>query len=203
MALLLGKEIGTERIAYQTLLLLISGLNTALAAEDAKWSTLDLALAQALEIDYIPCTSNQVLKPHYYLGHRPSLIEASITEYPNVAVMADQAMPSSDQGEGYEGFQVRLWIEAMVIDGPYDPQVKGYERDGEDLCNRKSQRMMEAIHNVLVSNRNLTGIVEEITDPPRAFVSDCLVRSEDTSYGSDYFWQMARLEYVVRKVSAY
>lgn len=203
MALLLGKEVGTERIAHETLLLLINNLNAALLVEDAKWNTLDQSLAQALEIDWVPCVSNPVLKPNYYKGHHPSLIEASVLDYPNIAVMADQAMPSSDQGEGYEGFQVRLWIEAMVIDGPYDAQLKGYERDGEDLCNRKSQRMMEATHNVLVSNRNLSGIVEEITDPPRAFVTDCLVRSESTSYGSDYFWQMIRLEYVVRKVSAY
>lgn len=203
MATLLGKEIGSERIGYETLLLLINNLNDALEAEDVKWNTLDQSLAQAIEIDWIPCTSNPIKKHNFYLGHRPSLIEASIHEYPNVSVMADQAMPSSDQGDWYEGFQIRLWIEAMVIDGPYDQKMKGYERAGEDLCNRKAQRVMEALHNVLVSNRTLSGIIEPITDPPRAFLSNCIVRSEDTSYGSDYFWQMARLEYIVKKVSAY
>lgn len=203
MAVLLGKEIGCERIAYETLTLLINNLNTAVDTEDAKWTTLDQTLATNLQIDYVACISNTVERRNFFLGHRPTLIEAPIENYPNVAVMADQAMPSADQGDWYEGFQIRLWIEAMVIDGPYDPLQVGYERKGEDLCNRKAQRMTEALHNVVISNKSLNGVVEEITDPPRAFLSNCFVRSDETSHGSDYFWQMVRLEYVVRKVSAY
>ncbi len=203
MAVLFGKEIGTERIAYEALMLLANNLNAAVDVEDAKWTALDQALATKLTIESVPCVSNNVEAKNFFLGHRPSLIEASVEGYPNVSVMADQAMPSADQGDQYEGWQIRLWIEAMVIDGPYDPLFEGYERKGEDLCNRKAQRMIEAVHNVIVSNRTLNGVVEEISDPPRAFLSNCFVRSDETSHGSDYFWQMVRLEYVVRKIAAY
>lgn len=201
--LLVGKEVGTERISYEVLTLMINNINTALATEDAKWLTLDQSLSTLLGINFVQCVSNQIQKPNFFLGHRPSLIEAPVENYPNLAVMADVAIPSSDIGDHWEGFNVRLFIEGMVIDGPYTDLTEGYVRTGEDLCNKKAQRMMEAIHNIMITNRTLNGIIEEINETPRVFLSNCFVRSEDTSSGSEFYWQMLRLEYNIRKVATY
>jgi hypothetical protein len=203
MAVLTGKELGLERIAREIQILLINNLNTALDVEDAKWTTLDQELNEALLIPYVKCTSDHVETKNFYVGHKPSLIEAPV-EYPNVSVMAYQNVPSRDQGDQYEGNTITAFIESMVIEGPYPQEPDGaFNREAEDVVNRKVQRMLEAIHNVIVSNRTLGGIVFEITGPPTVIVTECLRRREGPGSGPDYYWQMVRLEYTVNKISAY
>jgi hypothetical protein len=63
--------------------------------------------------------------------------------------------------------------------------------------------MLEAIHNVMVSNRDLGGFVFEVGTPPRSQVSECFRRRAEKGHGQDYYWQMVRLEYTVNKVSAF
>lgn len=202
MSVLFGKEIGLERIAREALVLLVNNLNTELEAEDAKWVQLDKDLAAELGIKPVSCISNKVKNENFYMGHRPSLIEAPVEKYPNVCAMAYRSAKSGDQGDQYEGHQIRLYIEAMVVDGPY-AQAQELDRKGEDLVNRKVQRMTEAIHNVMVSNRTLGGIVLELHDVPSAEVSECFRRRQTKGHGNDYYWQMVRLDYNVNKISAY
>lgn len=202
MSVLLGPEIGTERLAREVLVLLIDNLPAALVAEDLKWVTLDSGLATKQGILPTVCTSDQVTSDHFYMGHRPSLIEANIDAYPNVSVMSYRANPSIDQGDQYDGFSVTVYIEAIVIDGPKDQQSPGFDREAEDLVNRKSQRMGEAIHQVMVDNQTLAGYSFQLDTPPTLLITDCFRRRELTSHGDDFYWQMVRLEYTFSKVSS-
>lgn len=203
MTVLLGHEIGMERIAREVIVLLSDNLSAALDAEDAKWATLDQQLAAKLQVEYSSCVSNKVKASNFYPGHRPSLIEASIDKYPNVSAMAYQSVSSTDVGDQYEGSKITLFIESMVIDGPYESQTTGFSPKGEDLINRKVQRMSEAIHNVMISNRTLGGIIFEISDTPLVMVTECMRRREGLGTGADYYWQMVRFEYKINKISAF
>lgn len=201
MSVLLGSEVGKERVAREALILLRNNLNDSLVEEDAKWETLDKELAQQLKIPYTKCVSNKVSPNNFYMGHRPSLIESSVDKYPNVAVMTYRGSASQDRGDHYVGYQLTMFIEAMVIDGPYKNNPN-FERTGEDLVNRKVQRMEEAIHNVMLSNLTLNGIVDEISSAPNILTTECFRRREETSNGSDFYWQMTRLEYGINKISS-
>lgn len=205
MSVLVGSELGTERLAQETLLLLVQNLNTALGVEDAKWTTLDKDFSRELHIPGVVCNSDKVDNRDFYKGHRPSLIEAPIDRYPNVSVMSYHSEPSGDQGDQYEGQRIRIFIEAICIDGPYDQNTDGsvFDRNGEDLVNKKTQRMAEAIHAVLIDQRTLGGYAFEIGPPPTVDWSDCMRRRESKGTGQDYYWQMVKLEYTLNKISSY
>lgn len=203
MPLLTEKGIGHERITREMLIVMVDNLNTQLGVEDAKWTTLDAELAQKLEIEYVPCLSNKVEKPNFYFGHRPSLIEAPVISYPNVSVYTNRTVASADQGDHMEGFQISVGIEAMCIAGPYQQLHSGFMREGEDLVNKRTQRMAESIHAVVLANRTLTGLVAPIGTPPRVDFSEVFTRNEGIGgQGAMYYWQMVRLEYFVNKVSS-
>jgi hypothetical protein len=204
MGVLLAEELGMERFAREVLVLLAANLDTELDTQDAKWNTLDEELAIALGKEYIACASDKVLGENYVMGHKPSLIEAPIEKYPNIAVMSYESFPSSDQGDQYFGVTTSLFVETMVIDGPYKEGLPGqFSEFGEDLVNRKVQRMTEAINAIVAANRTLGGVAFEIGTPPRVRISDCFRRKENTGSGADYYWQMARLEYTINKIAAY
>lgn len=202
MTVYMGKELGLERIQYEVLVLMINNLNTALTAQDALWSTLDADMATLRGVDPIIVTSDHVLPENFYPGHKPSLIEAPTDKYPNICVMAWNSGESSDQGDQYEGNLIDVYIEAMVIDGPF-PQAQEFDPTAEDRVNKKVQRMTEAIHNVMISNRTLGGITFEISDSPRVVLTECLRRRAIKGHGEDYYWQMVRFDYSINKISAY
>lgn len=200
MPLLLGNELGNERIYREALVILAGSLNAELSVQDAKWTTLDKDLAALLQIEYVACTSDKVQPQNFYPGHIPSLIMAPVSAYPNVSVMSDQVVPAPVFGsDHYNGARLPLIIESIVLDGPYTSD-DDFHRNGEELVNKKVQRMAEAIHAVIGDNPTLNGLVMPIVDEPRVIFSECFRRSESTSYGADYYWQGVNMTYQVDKV---
>lgn len=197
--LLLGNELGNELIYREALMILTTTINAELTVQDNKWTTLDKDLAARLQIQYTPCISNKVEPFNFYSGHVPSLIFAPVTNYPNISVMSDQSNPSAFGGDQWNATTIPLIIEALVIDGPY-PVSDDFNRVGEELCNRKVQRMAEAIHAVIGDNPTLNGLVQPIVQEPRVIWSECFRRAEETSHGADYYWQGVNLTYLVDKV---
>jgi hypothetical protein len=184
---------GMERCARQVLLVLSAELNAELDAQAAAWASLDQELATARGLDYVPADLEHVLPGNFVPGHRPSLLEASVDNYPNVSVMGYRKRPGGgDQDmDLYWGVNATVAVELMVKAGPYSKDdVSGA---GEELVNRRVQRTAEAALNVLARHPNLDGIVEQITSPPVAGITDVFVRTE---LGSDnkWFWQAARIE---------
>jgi hypothetical protein len=201
MALLTEKGIGHERLARELLIIMVDNLAAAMDLEDAKWNTLDAELALKLGVDHKPLLQDKIVKPNFYFGHRPSLIEAPVASYPNLSVYSNQSGQSADQGDHMEGFQLLVGIELMCIDGPYDQTITGFNRQGEDRVNKKIQRAVESVHAVVLAHRSLNGLIAPIDTPPRTQFTEPMLRREQTGYGSDFYWQMARMEYFIRKVS--
>lgn len=191
MALLTDSTLGLERIAREALIVLIDNLNDELESVQATWTTLDTQLAQLRREPLREVKLELVELSNFVLGHRPSLIEAPIENYPNVAVLSEAAIPANiEQPDTIHIFQDTLIIELMVR-----------SKEGEEHVNRRAWRTVEAVNNVIQANRTLNGLVEEITSPVNAVISDCLIRTERASNGVPWFWQGARLEYEVLKVA--
>lgn len=203
--LLIGKELGIERIAREISVILINNINAELLVEDAKWNTLDSDLAVLRGVPYVPCVSNPVSAKNIHVGHKPSLIKAPVENYPNISVMSyavnNSPFSPIDQGEINS---VTTFIETMVLDGPYPKEDSSdyFIEKAEELVNRKIQRMVEAIHSVIFTRPTLNGLVLGIQKPPRVVITECLIRHETTmDNNNDYYWQMARLEYNINKDS--
>lgn len=189
-----------ERVAREVALVLINELNDELAVVDASWQTLDQELAAAQGITYYECISDEVNPAFIHVGHRPSFIENSAEEYPNVCVMSYNAAGNEysnyDQGED---MGITFYIEFMVKDGPYEPQ-QDFVEQGEILVNKKVQRMGEAIHRVVSKNNTLNGLISGYDGAPSVRYSDCMRRMDLTSSGDqEYYWAMGRIEYVVNR----
>ena len=151
--------------------------------------TSDAEIALLRGQDYVPTVLEPVEPVNFYEGHRPSLINATIEKYPNCSVMANQATPAAldliDQADAY---RCNLFVELMVK-----------TIDNEETVNRRVQRMAEAVNITMMSDQSLGGVVTAFDGPPVVVVGDVFVRKEKTSYGAEWLWQGARLEYVVRK----
>lgn len=188
-----SSTLGLERVARECLIMLMDVLNDELPAQDAAWAELDEDLATRQGIPYVPLTLEPVEPNNFYLGHRPSLIEAPVDKYPNVSVMADRAGPSEsdsmfDHGSEYD---LRLYIELMVR-----------SLTSEEEVNARVQRMADAVNICMMSNRTLRGVVTEIDTSPTIAFTEVFIRKERPEYGREWFWQGARLEYVVTKMAS-
>lgn len=205
MAVFEAAEIGMEKIARETALLLIEHINDNIDDIDSLWNTLDQDLATQQGVPYEPCTSDHVRPDKIHVGHRPSFIESDEANYPNLCVMSYESgagpYRNFDQGEDTS---ITFYIEGMVKDGPYQPEDPFLEK-GEVLVNKKVQRMVEAVHRILSANRTLNGLIDGFEGSPRVTVSDCLRRTNSTEAGTyDFYWSMFRIEYtVIRAIENY
>jgi hypothetical protein len=184
MTLVDSPTFGSERVAREAVIVLLETLNDTIPDLDSEWAPLDEELATLRGVDYVPIELEPLETENFYLGHRPSLIEADVDKYPNVSVMADRVGASSgndvDQATDYD---ISLWVEVMVK-----------SLDSEEEVNARVQRLADAANRCMMSNRTLRGVVSEI--------SDVFVRKEKTAYGKKWFWQGARLQYTVEKQAA-
>lgn len=196
----LTASVGLELVQLEAFAVLYENLNDALEQSQARGDAVEARLEElfgeapdpvVLElVDKTPRASDP--GGNFYLGHRASLINAPIEQYPNVSVVADDITPDPlldfDQGSAYRD---RLRIEFMVK-----------SIVGEDEVNKRVQRMLDAINAVMMSNRSLNGVVPEGLTLSRGFIGNVFPREAQTSYGDRWFWQGGRLDYVVTKVGA-
>ena len=139
---------------------------------------------------------------NFHEGFRPSLINAPVEGYPNLAVMAYRATPGpgTELYDHQEKYRVTLVIETMV---------KAMSEEGEEVCNHRAQRMVQAVHTCLMANQTLGGIVSGFDGTPTVSVTELFTRKDRggdassagtrTSYGPHWYWQGGRMEYAVRK----
>lgn len=195
-------SMGLEEIQRAALLVLADTLNEALPLVEAAWAPSDLSFATRMGILYVPTLLELVVPENFVEGYRPSLIDAPIERYPNVASMAYRATPGSgaELYDHQESYRAALTIECMV---------KATLEEGEAVCNRRAHRMVQAVHTCLMANETLGGIVSGFGGAPTASVTELFTRKDRggdassrgtrTSYGPHWFWQGGRLEYAVRK----
>ena len=198
------KGTGLERIQREAFLVLFNNLNAEIDLLESAWATLDEELATATGFDNPVISLESVENINFHLGHRPSLIEAPITRYPNVSVMAYQATPAApDNLDHYNLYTDRLFVEVMVKSERYQVTADNLDDQiaAERIVNARIQRTTDAVNNVITSNGTLNGTVTDIGKTPSVVISDVFVRSEKTSYGNPWLWQGSRLEYDVSKVA--
>jgi hypothetical protein len=184
-----SSTLGLEEIQRAAVLLLFDKLNDALAERAAQMIASDQAFYTHLGRIYEPIEIEPILAENFYEGHRPSLIQAPIEKYPNISAWTTRTSmnaesASSDHTTIYNDL---LYIEAMV------------KSDDEDTVNKRLARTVEAINNVISRNPTLGNVVTGISDERTVNMSDVFARRERTNYGPVWYWQGARLEYVVRK----
>lgn len=181
---------GLEEIQREARYVLMDNLNDAIDQVESYWVPKDEALALRLGIDYVPTVLERVAPENFHEGHRPSLINAPIEQYPNVAAMCFRATPSAESAayDQMESYRDVLWVEVMVK-----------SEVSEEECNRRVQRMATAVNLCMMSHTTLNGIVSGMDTAPTTNVSDLFKRKEKSGYGQDWFWQGARLDYTVRK----
>jgi small nuclear ribonucleoprotein (snRNP)-like protein len=182
--------IGLEETQRAALVRLFRHLNSAIVERQALKETEDVALADFLGRAYVPVELEQIDPENFYEGHRPSLIRAPINKYPNVAVWAVRATPhpESARSDHTDIFNVLLFVEIMCK-----------SIDDEETVNKRTVRTVEAVNAVMTDDKTLGGVVTGFDDDVSPSMSDVFTRKEKTTYGDLWFWQGARLEYVVRK----
>lgn len=190
MATLLNTALlGLEQIQRAALVQLIANTNDYIAQVEEFMTSSDIEVATLTGMDYVPTEIERIAQGHFYEGHRPSLISAPVTNYPNLAVMAFQAQPGSDgELDQFDTYTDQLVIEIMV---------KAIEN--EEIVNRRIQRTAEAVNMAIMVDTTLGGVVTGFEGPPSLDLTDVFTRKEKTSYGSHWYWQGARIEYAVRK----
>lgn len=129
---------------------------------------------------------------NFHEGHRPSLIKAPVENYPNLCCWTVRAVPTgeSSSSDHSDIFSVLLFIEMMV---------RATAQEDEEDVNRRISRTAEAAHIALGRDPYMGGLISGMTAPPTLNLSDVFVRREQTSFGPQWYWQGARLEYAVRK----
>jgi len=192
MTLTSSSIIGLEQIQREAFFVLFDGLNDAITEIAAEMEASDLEFAAKTGRDYVATTIEAVANDQFYEGHRPSLISAPIESYPNCSVWAASAKESaeSEYMDHTDIFINELFVEIIVKASP---------TEGEDVVNKRCIRTTEAAHFCLVSNQSLNGVVTAFTAMPNVNLSEVFKRKESTGYGEDWFWQAARLDYVILK----
>jgi hypothetical protein len=137
----------------------------------------------------------------FHAGHRPSLIEAPLEDYPNVSTMAYNAVARAGSDDTAVWYDTRLAVEVMVkaIGGTLEERFSRENQAAEELVNVRIQRTADAAHRVMLRHRTLDGLVTQLGDTPTVNVGDVFERRANKGVGSRWLWQGARLDYVVPK----
>lgn len=194
---------GLEEIGSEALVALFSDLNAELTVQELAGQTRDATYGSERNLPYVALTLERVETTNFHLGHRPSLIEAPIDEYPNVSVMAYQSQPAADQGDQIESWDISLFVEIMVKSPGTDSRNRDELHHTEEIVNKRIQRTTNAVVNVLQRNKTLGGTVLEVKTPPAVTVTDAFLRREQSGHGPVWLWQGARLEFQVEKHADY
>lgn len=186
-------DTGLELAQRAALLQLFDHLDDAISAVEQKWAESDETLADHMGLPYVPVEIERIEAQNFYEGHRPSLILAPIENYPNVSVWGVRSTPhaESDASDHTNIFSNLIFVEVMckALDGE------------EGLVNKRVVRTSEAIHAVMRDDPTLGAVMTGFEGDVSLNLSDVFTRREQTSYGDLWYWQGARLEYVVRKDS--
>lgn len=205
MSLLLDGRVGMEDLQVQVYSIAQEQINAYVAAEETYGQALDTKLATY--DDYMrevgPVTVERFDPRNIHNGHRPSMIEAPIDEYPSMSVMTMITMPNPVNSNADYGhsLSIRMAIEAIVKSGPYREDRPDVDKIGEDIVGRRIKRTAEAIFKMMDENRAVGGLFLPPDLPPTITIGDIFVRQEDgpSGTGSRWYWQGVRIEWLFAK----
>lgn len=194
MTLTSSPIIGLEQIQRQAFYSLFEKLNPSIEQIQTSMDASDQEFAEKTGRAYEELTIEPIADSEFYEGHRPSLITSPVENYPNCSVWCDSAQMSDDSEymDHTDIFVNQLLVEVMVKADP---------GQDESVVNRRAIRTAEAAHFSLMTDQTLGGIVTAFAELPTVKLSEVFKRQDSTGYGQEYFWQAARLDYVILKES--
>lgn len=192
MTLITEPILGLESIQRTAFLILFDQLNGAVVQINNFMAIDDQELDAHLGRLYVPTVIEPVAAGNFYEGHRPSLIDAPVPNYPNCSVWGVRTSPAAESPalDQMSISQTLLFIELMAKSAP---------EEGEGIVNRRLLRMVEGVNLCVMSNPTLRGLVNGREADPTVSISEVFTRKEQTAYGPHWFWQGARVEFTVRK----
>lgn len=186
----LTTRLGTEAVQRAAIVVLFNHLNNMIISMNSTWAIEDDAFWSALSRGNQPWFVEPVNEENFYAGTIPSLINAPINKYPNVAAICYIATPPSSTDDRGELYQDLLAIEVMVK-----------SINSEEEVNSRIQKTLDAVHLTFMNsfeNRNLNNTISQL-NAPRQTIGDVFIRREQTSHGDKWFWQGGTLEYTLQK----
>lgn len=207
---LLDGRIGAEDLQLQIYKNVVSHINEYIAAEETYAQTAIDAVLQSLDgelrdVGTVTVERFETRNVHY--GHRPSMIEAPIDEYPSAAVMVQNIVPGStgnlmDYGQALTH---KVAIEAIVKAGPYREDQRDADMIGEDIVGRRVRRTAEAFFKLMNDYNAPGGLFLPPDLPPSIVFGDIFIRQEDGASGTGHrwYWQGTRLEWSYAKQTTF
>lgn len=155
----------------------ISAVNMEAAGRDARWA--------ALSVDVALTGSVQLAEPALWLpGHNPSILDRPIEDFPNIVVMAyDHRSAGDEASDQTEPTTYTAYAEVFCAVAD------------ETVSNRMAWRYAEALHQAMVTDETLGGLVVPVSSTPAVMVSNAAGRRLSPQ-SDDVIWvQGARVEY--------
>jgi hypothetical protein len=202
-------DLAVLAVQRQFLVTLRQELNAEMAELDAASEAVDAAYYSeitAIGSPELPIRCEPVPDEQFYSGHRPSLIEAPIAYYPNCSVFAYTATPQNTTDDSITWYNLALSVEIMVKTEGDDTATGAGDLftpinlQAQEIVNIRCNRMTQAVHNVMLRNGTLDGMVfDSFADLPNVIVGTIFTRREEKGRGPIWFWQGASLRYQIAK----
>lgn len=186
----LTSRLSTELIQREAILVLFNNLNNMIASMSSTWFTEDDEFWTSMNKGRQDWFVEPIPDNNFYAGSIPSLINAPIDNYPNVATICYIANPPNSRDDLGELYNDLLAIEVMVK-----------SIDSEEEVNSRIQKTLDAIHLTFIDsreNRTLNNTISSL-NAPRQTIGDVFIRRENTGVGDKWFWQGGTLEYTLQK----
>lgn len=192
MTTLLTPAVGLEDLQRASFYVLFESVNIVIPQVSAYWNAKDARFDVVTGRKTSPTSIEPIANDNFHEGHRPSLILSDPTGYPNLAVFAMRADPSSEnnQLDHFDSFSDSILIEIMV------------KANDEIVVNRRIQRTTEAVAIAIRNNQTMGGACTGLETAPSVIISDVMAMKSNASkggYGQRYIWQGSALQYRIRK----
>lgn len=176
-----------EEVSRAVILTVRQNLPEALEDIEGEMVASDAAYFAAIGISPVPATP--LPEPAVYMtGSYPDLLDRPIETFPVVTAVCYDHEPERNP-RGFDQLEVvtnGTTVEAWVI----DPDA--------ERVNRIAFRYAKAIHRVLVQNKDLGGVVEDIYTAPEVTISNVAARRVSDFSEDIVYVQGVRVEYVFR-----
>jgi hypothetical protein len=198
--------VGLEDLQRAAFWVFFEGMNNALQEISDYWAPRDLVYDQRVGTTLAPTVLEAIPTNNFHTGHKPSLVNGSPDNYPNLCVFAMQATPAAESNN-YD--QIDAWLDSLLV----EVMVKGPD---EDVTNRRIQRTVEAAVMCIRRNPTLGGSTYGLANAPSIVISDLFAVSSSSQGGAyqyqpnpmgmvdggRYVWQGAQIQFRIQKDSS-
>lgn len=208
MSQLLDGRLGVENLQLAIYKNVVEHINEYIAAEETYAQTTIDTVLQSLDGDMrdvgtVTVERFETRNIHY--GHRPSMIEAPIDDYPSAAVMVQNIVPGLSAMDYGHQLSHKVAIETIVKSGPYREDQRDSDMLGEDIVGRRIRRTAEAFFKLMNDYNAPGGLFLPSDLPPSITFGDIFIRQEDGASGTGHrwYWQGARLDWSYAKQTTF